>query len=190
MRHGGAGITGGVGFSLLVRHSFSDGGRGTSVPPQTNRGITILEMMVVVAIISLMAGLMYPSITSGLDGIKLNSATDEVAAFLNGALERAQRKNVPIEVTFLKAENAIILRSTERGFERRLQLTEGIRLEKILPEVSADTIAPRVYVIYPGGTVPRIGVQITSVQGRRRIIRIDPITGAPLIERLSSDPNS
>jgi prepilin-type N-terminal cleavage/methylation domain-containing protein len=149
-------------------------------------GITILEMLVVVAIISLMAGLMYPSFTSGLDGIKLNSSADEVAAFLNGAVERAQRKNVPIEVTVLKAENAIVLRSTEPNFLRRLDIAQGVAIEKILPEGADNSLAPRVFVIYPGGTVPRVGVQLAASQGRKRIIRIDPITGSPVIERLSS----
>lgn len=151
-----------------------------------SRGITILEMMVVVAIISLMVGLMFPSITSGLDGIKLNTASDEVASFLNGAMERANRRNTPVEVSFLFAERAILLRSTEAGFERRLDLPQGVLLEKVLPENIAYSGMPRVILIYPGGTVPRIGVQIATGQGRRRIIRIDPITGTPIVERLAS----
>lgn len=147
-------------------------------------GITILEMMVVVAIISLMVGLMYPSITSGLDGIKLNGATDDVSSFLNGAMERANRRNTAVEVAFVFAENAIVLRSMEAGFERRLDLPQGVILEKVLPENFALSGLPRVILIYPGGTVPRIGVQIATNQGRRRIIRIDPITGTPIVERL------
>ncbi len=150
------------------------------------KGITILEMMVVVAIISLMVGLMFPSITSGLDGIKLNTASDDVSSFLNGAMERANRRNTPVEVTFLTAENAIVLRSTEAGFERRLDLPQGVTLEKILPDNIANSGLPRVILIYPGGTVPRIGVQIATSQGRRRIIRIDPITGTPIVERFAS----
>ena len=142
-------------------------------------------MMVVVAIVSLMVGLMFPSIASGLDGIKLNSATDEVVAFLNGGMERANRRNTPVEMTFITQENAIVLRSTEAGFERRLDLPQGILLEKVLPE-TANSFLPRVYMVYPGGTVPRIGVQIATVLGRRRLIRIDPITGTPIVERLAS----
>lgn len=142
--------------------------------------------MVVVAIISLMAGLMYPSITSGLDGLKLNTASDDVASFLNGAMERANRRNTPVEVSFLFPDNAILLRSTEAGFERRLDLPQGVQLEKVLPENIANSGLPRVILIYPGGTVPRIGVQIATSQGRRRVIRIDPITGTPIVERLAS----
>ncbi len=145
-------------------------------------------MLIVVAIISLMVGVMYPSINSGLDGIKMNTSSEEIVAFLNGALERANRRNTPVEITMLKAENAILLRSTERGWERRLDLAQGIRLERIYPELAVDSVVPRVFLIYPGGTVPRIGVQIATSLGRRRIIRIDPITGAPQIERLPSEP--
>lgn len=150
------------------------------------KGITILEMMVVVAIISLMVGLMFPSIATGLDGIKLNTASDDVASFLNGAMERTNRRNTPVEMTFIPSENAIILRSTEVGFERRLDLPQGVTLEKILPEGFGNTALPRVVMLYPGGTVPRIGVQIATSSGRRRVIRIDPITGTPVMERLAS----
>ncbi len=151
------------------------------------RGITILEMMVVVAIVSLMVGLMFPSITTGLDGIKLNTASDEVAAFLNGAMERANRRNTPVEITFLPSENAIVLRSTEAGFERRLDLPQGVTLEKILPAGFANTALPRAVMIYPGGTVPGIGVQIGTSLGRRRLIRIDPITGTPVVVRIANE---
>jgi hypothetical protein len=146
-------------------------------------------MMIVVAIVGMIAGLMYPSISSSLDGIRLNTSSEEVVAFLNGALERANRRNTPVEITMLKAENALRLRSTEPGFERRLDLADGILLERIFPEIAVDSMVPRVFLIYPGGTVPRIGVQIATPRGRRRIIRIDPITGTPQIERLPSDPS-
>jgi prepilin-type N-terminal cleavage/methylation domain-containing protein len=148
------------------------------------RGVTILEMIVVMTIISLMAGLMYPSISSGLDGLKLNTASDEVAAFLNGAMERANRRNTPVEIMFLPSENAILLHSTEAGFERRLDLPQGVTLEQVLPVSFAPV---RIVMLYPGGIVPRIGVQIATSMGRRRIIRIDPITGTPVMERLPSE---
>lgn len=149
---------------------------------QSRRGITILEMMVVVAIISLMAGLMYPSITSGLDGIKLGSASSEVAAFLNGATEHANRRNTPVEVTCLRAENAIVVRSLEPKYMHRYDLPQGIAMERILPPSPADPFAPRVFMIYPGGTMPRVGVLLATSQGKRRLVRIDPITGTPIVE--------
>ena len=147
------------------------------------RGVTLLEMIIVVSIVALMAGLMYPSISSGLEGIRLNSTTDEIVAFLNGAVERANRRSTPIEVTLLKTENALVLRSTEPGFLRRLDLPAGIILERVLPEIPGNPPAPRAYMIYPGGSVPRIGVQIANPAGHCRLIRIDPITGSPLVER-------
>ncbi|HEY3743265.1 MAG TPA: prepilin-type N-terminal cleavage/methylation domain-containing protein [Bryobacteraceae bacterium] len=151
-------------------------------------GVTLLEIMVVMVIVAIMAGAVYPSVASSLDGIRLSSSADEIVAFLNGAVERANRRQVAVEVTIDKAARTIVLHSTEPGFERRYELPSNVTLVAIEPELpggasnSANGEVRRFY-IYPGGTAPRIGVGIANHNGALRMIRIDPITGAPKIER-------
>jgi prepilin-type N-terminal cleavage/methylation domain-containing protein len=148
-------------------------------------GVTLIEMMVVMTIMAIMAGAVYPSVASSLDGIRLSSSADEIVAFLNGAVERADRRQVPVEVSIDKAAGSISLHSTEAGFERHYQLSPNLSIVSIDSEVpisGSDTSARRFY-IYPGGTVPRIGIGIANRNGALRIIRIDPITGVPKIER-------
>jgi hypothetical protein len=38
-------------------------------------------------------------------------------------------------------------------------------------------------MVYPGGAVPRVGVEIVNARGVHRIVRVDPITGVPRIEQ-------
>jgi len=38
------------------------------------RGVTLLEMLIVVALIGLLAGITFPAVTSGIDSLRLNSA--------------------------------------------------------------------------------------------------------------------
>ena len=143
--------------------------------------------MVVMTIIAIMAGAVYPSVASSLDGIRLSSSSDDVVAFLNGAVERANRRQVPVEVSIDQATGSIVLHSTEAGFERRYELPPNLTIQKILPElpggVTDSNRTARRFYVYPGGTVPRIGVLLANRNGAQRLIRIDPITGAPRIER-------
>lgn len=146
-------------------------------------------MMVVMIIIAIMAGAVYPSVASSLDGIRLTSSADEVVAFINGAVERANRRQVAVELSIDPAVGAFVVHSTEAAFERRYDLPANILIKAILPEPvgGPGDNSPRLFYIYPGGTVPRVGVLLANRNGAQRLVRIDPITGAPRIER-SNDP--
>ena len=77
----------------------------------------------------------------------------------------------------------MVIHSTEAGFERRLELPDGISIEAVLPlEPGADPGAPRQLILLPGGTAPRIGIQLRNRRGSRKIVRLDPMTGIPRIE--------
>ena len=141
--------------------------------------------MVVMTIIAIMAGAVYPSVASSLDGIRLTSASDEVVAFINGAVERANRRQVAVELSIDPQTGTMMVHSTEASFERHYDIPSNILIKAILPEPiggPADNRARRFY-IYPGGTVPRVGVLLANRTGAQRLVRIDPITGAPRIER-------
>jgi prepilin-type N-terminal cleavage/methylation domain-containing protein len=144
-------------------------------------GVTLVEMLMVVAIISLIAAVSFPSISSGLDTIRLSGAADDIVTFLNGALNRAERRRVPVEVILSKQENRLVMRSVEPGWEKRLDLPPEVRIEKLLPETPGADDRVRTILLYPGGSVPRAGVEIVSSRGLRRIVQVDPITGVPEI---------
>ena len=147
-----------------------------------SRGVTLIELMVVVAIISLMVGLSFPAITSGIESLRLNAATNSVAQFFNSALNRAERRQQVVEVTVSKSENAIWMRSTEPGFLRRLEMPEGVLIAGVLPKLATDTELPRTFLLYPGGTVPQFGVQLINRRQVERVVRVDPMTGVPRVE--------
>src|SRR5262245_35276640 len=92
------------------------------------RGVTLIEMLLVTALIALMVGVSFPAVTSGVDSIRLVSATDAVAAFLNGALNRAERRQQVMEVTISREQHKLVLRSSEPGFLRELTLPVGVRV--------------------------------------------------------------
>jgi len=149
--------------------------------PET--GLTLIEMIVVVGIISLIVGVSLPAVTSGIDSLRLNAATTSVVSFVNSGLNRAERRQQAVEITISKSENALTMRSTEPGFFRKLELPEGVSITHILPELPENPDAPRVFMLYPGGAPPRFGVQLINRKNVERIVRVDPIAGVPRVEQ-------
>jgi prepilin-type N-terminal cleavage/methylation domain-containing protein len=144
-------------------------------------GITLVEMMIVVTLIALLAAISFPAVTSAVDSLRLTSASDSIVSFLDGALNRAERRREVMEVSILKQENALVLRTVDPSYVRRLDMPEGVSIVKVLPEIPGvdDSTTPRVFLIHPGGTVPRIGVELMNRKGVHRIVAVDPISGTP-----------
>ncbi|HEV3331684.1 MAG TPA: prepilin-type N-terminal cleavage/methylation domain-containing protein [Bryobacteraceae bacterium] len=144
-------------------------------------GVTLMEMLVVLAIIGLLAGISFPAVSAGIDSVRLRSATDSLAGFLNGAVTRAERRQQPVEVLISTKDNALRLYSTEPGFLRELKMPDGVTIEAVLPQ-EPEEIGPRRLILMPGGAVPGIGVELANRHGSRRIVRLDPMTGFPRVE--------
>jgi type II secretory pathway pseudopilin PulG len=144
-------------------------------------------MMVVVGIIGLIAGISFPAVSAGIDSVRLASASDSVAAFLNAAVNRAERRQQPLELVISPRDNLISLYSNEPGFMRELRMPEGVRLEAVLPQIPADLEGARRLILMPGATVPGIGIQIANRRGTRRIVRLDPMTGFPRVESVHTE---
>ena len=156
----------------------------TSSVGKTNRGVTLIELLVVVALISLMVGISFPAVTSGIDSLRMNAATNGVVTFLNAGLDRAERRQQMVEITISKSTNALEMRSSVAEFQRKFALPDGVRITHILPEAEdGDPAAPRTFVLYPGGTVPGFGIELINRKNVERIVRVDPITGVPRVER-------
>jgi len=139
-------------------------------------GVTLLEMLIVVTLIALVAGISYPSVSSGLDTLRLRSASDAMVAFLNTALDRADRRQQAVEIRISPKENLLTARSADNGFARELHLPENISF--------VNPTEPRRFLLYPGGSVPAIQVDVATLGGRRRRVSVDPITGVSRAESL------
>ena len=155
----------------------------TSLAGKTDSGVTLIELLVVVALISLLIGISFPAITSGVDSLRLNAATNSVVAFFNTGLSRAERRQQVVEITILRAENALSMRSTEPGFMWKLELPEGVSIARVLPDLPQNPDASRSFLLYPGGTVPPFGVALVNRRNVERIVHVDPITGVPQVEQ-------
>jgi prepilin-type N-terminal cleavage/methylation domain-containing protein len=151
----------------------------TSRQRSSQSGVTLLELLIVMTLIALVVGVSYPSAAAGIESLRLRSVTDTVTSFLNTAVDRATRREQVIEIWIAPKENVLIARSPDLAFSRRLEIPESFRITSVLPRAQVNPDEPRRFLLYPGGTAPRIGVEISNGAGRKRWVSMDPFTGLP-----------
>src|SRR5215472_16869223 len=127
-------------FRASARNSRAEARLAAQKGCPTRAGVTLIEMIVVVTIIGLMAGIAFPAVSAGLDTVRLRSATDSIAAFLNAAVVRAERRQEAIELTISAKDSALALYANEPGFTRELKMPDGIAIEA----------APERLILLPG----------------------------------------
>jgi type II secretory pathway pseudopilin PulG len=144
-------------------------------------------MVVVVAIIGLMIAITFPTITAGLDSVRMASATGSVAAFLNAAENLSERRREPVALIISIKDNAIAMYGNAPGSERKLNLPDGISIQAVLPAIEGEPPdQPRETILMPGGSAPAMGIVLANAHGTRRIVHLDPMTGFPRVESVEN----
>jgi prepilin-type N-terminal cleavage/methylation domain-containing protein len=148
-------------------------------PARNRRGVTLLEMLIVVAIVAAIVSVSFPSLTAGLAGVRLSSAAGSAASFLTSALNNVDRREQAAAVVIAPKENALSVFTAASGDKpfKRLVMPAGVTIEGE---------EPRRFLLFPGGACPRIVVVLKNEKGARRSIRIDPVTAVPKIERMAA----
>ncbi len=151
-------------------------------------GVTLIEMLVVVGIISLMIGFSLPSFTAGLDGLRLRSASSTIASALNIAITTADRRQLPVQLLIQPAANRIVLRAAESSRDQIFDIPPGIRIRRILPALFLnEEKSDRYLIVYPNGAPPQLVVEIENPRGSLRQIKLDPITGVAKVFDLAAN---
>jgi hypothetical protein len=88
-------------------------------------------------------------------------------------LDHADRRQQAVEIVISPRENLLLSRTADLGFSRRLEIPAQIH---IVGDAEGE---PRRFLVYPGGSIPRIGIQIATMRGRSRMVSVDPVTGSP-----------
>ena len=154
---------------------------GRSGVHRHSRGVTLMEMLVVVTLLSLLAGISYPSLTSSIESLRINGAAEEVAALWNASLTRVERRQQPVELVVMA--NGMTALSADQSFRRGVELPDGVTVVGTFPILPMGDSLPRRYLVDPGGAAPRAGVVLVNRRGDRRLVRVEPVSGVARVIR-------
>ena len=148
---------------------------------QSARGVTLIEMLIVVSIIATIASISFPALTSGLAGVRLSSASGSAASFLTSAMNNVERREQAAAIVVSPKENRMDVFTAASGEKpaSTFQPPTGVTFE-------GDE--PHRYILFPGGAFPRISLVLRNEKGSRRSVEIDPVTAVPQVSRMEDTP--
>src|ERR1700730_2835257 len=88
-------------------------------------------MLIVMMIISVIAGLSFPALTSGLASVRLSSASGSAASFLTAAMNRVERREQAAAIGIAPKDNQVAIYTAASGEkpERTLLMPQGVSIE-------------------------------------------------------------
>ena len=137
----------------------------------TERGITLIELLVAMTIVALMVSISYPTMTRGLDGIRLKTAVDRAGTFFNAARQAADRRQEPVQFTVDPEGNQLTTLSADGAWEDSFVLDEST--EMAFPSKVQSLI------LYPGDPPPEFRLLLRSPDGATAGLKINVFTGVP-----------
>jgi general secretion pathway protein H len=143
-------------------------------------GFTLVELVVVMAVLAVAAVLVAPSIRRGSEGYRVRAGAGQVAALLREARSQAVAHRRPTRVALERVRPAVTLAwDGEQEPIRRVELSPGIRLE---PASGSDalTFSPRGLArdarwIVEGPGHRRLAIEVHGVTGR---VTVAPVAGS------------
>ena len=94
------------------------------------RGFTLIEMVLVLAILAIAVFFVLPSVGRGTEGLRLRTEGGRIAALLRDARRQAVTRREPVRVSLDRVTGAVSLTLGEAATPaRRIEVPEGFRLD-------------------------------------------------------------
>ncbi len=161
------------------------------------RGITLLELLVVAALASILLAVVFPSVRSGLSTLELHSSARRLAAAAKYARDQAIYRQSFFQLEIDTESGTISVIDMDRDattetnatgqsgsvIRRSFELPATVRIGEILPDEGDAPSRIRRFLFSPdGGSDP---FQVVLENPRRKVqVSTDPLTGFPKVADL------
>lgn len=145
-----------------------------------SRAYTLIEVVVVLAVLAVAAAVVAPTVGRAADGVKARAEVAAVAAFLRSAREQAVSRRQPYEVVLEPEARALLLRPAGRDGDGRVQARRHL---SPLLHVEAEPPAASRVVFWPQGMATGARFRVEAPGPRVYLIAVDALTGRVRTER-------
>lgn len=140
------------------------------------KGVTLVELVVVMAIIALGAVLFVPNLGTWISYYRLRSATRDITSALRTAQMKAVSNNISYRVRFNAGENSfVILYQTTDDFKPEgpsQKLPQGVAISEVSFSGGTD------YVVFNRDSTSSAGhLTLSNAKGTKRTITVSSATG-------------
>ncbi len=140
-------------------------------PTAATAGITLIELLIVMAIAGLVMGVAYLNVSSGLDGIRLKTMADRSGAFWSAARQRADRYQQVVQVVIDPKKGELRAASVEGDWKDELAFGDALRV--------AQPGERTAYMLYPGAPSPKFEILLAASDEGATGVRVNVLTGVP-----------
>ena len=137
------------------------------------RGFSLMELVVVLAILAITAAVVAPGVARTVDGVRARAEVGAVAAFLRSAREQAVSGQQAVEVRVDNESHTLVMRRAGQAGEAAAQAPRAF---SPLLRIAADPPPPRV-IFLPHGMSTGARFAIAAPGPRAYVITVDALTG-------------
>lgn len=139
-------------------------------------GFTLLEIVVVLALIAITGLIIYPSLGTSLEKARMDGCVRDVATLLKYAREIASAEQVVVAVVVrAKEKDLTVFRGTKAA--KHYQLWRRVFFSKILVEGESQVENEAVIWFYPDGRSTGLAMIFKNEDGRQLRVKTDILTG-------------
>ncbi len=147
----------------------------------SQRGFTLLELMIVLVVIVLVFAVSYPSLSRGTAALSLRTTGRDILNTLRYAREKAVTQQLGMLVTVDRENQKLRLTDDFGEGDREYLLPENVRIQRVVmggTETAENSVTVR---FLPNGSSDTVEILLQSRNGSSLKVVSDPISGGACI---------